>query len=140
MFFSLKIVPSIRIEPPKVVSPPLPSEAPHKVASGHVFSTSDTVFDFSEYEANLDKYRLFKTKTFTVTGSKWDKLSQSRQVCLGAQTSIDRLYWLLETAKTWSGPISIALFVPDIEFHISKIYLSFIRRCYPAIREQVKKA
>lgn len=92
---------------------------------------------FSEYEAGLDKYRLFKSKMFVLTGSKWAELSKSRQVCLGAQTSIDRLHWILQTVKNWSGPLSIALFVPDIEFQISKIYLSFIRRCFPGVKEQV---
>jgi hypothetical protein len=96
-----------------------------------------TIFDFDEFQANLDKYRKFKTKMFTVTGSKWGQLSKLRHVCLGAQTSIDRLYWLLETVKTWSGPISIALFVPDVEFHISKVYINYIRRCFPRVKEQV---
>ena len=92
---------------------------------------------FSEYEASLDKYRLFKSRMFVVTGSKWDELSRSRQVCLGAQTSIDKLHWILQTVTNWSGPVSIALFVPDIEFHISQVYLNFSRRCFPAIKEQV---
>ena len=38
----------------------------------------------------LDKYRLFKSHMFHIKGDAWAELSQKRQVCLGAQTSLDR--------------------------------------------------
>ena len=102
-------------------------------------SLEETVFNFSENESHLDMYKMFKTKMFTVTGTKWADLSQSRQVCLGTQTSIDRLYWLPEMVKTWSGPISLTLFVPSIEYHISKVYLRYIRQCFLTVKEQVNQ-
>jgi hypothetical protein len=40
-------------------------------------------------------------------------------VCLATQTSIDRAHWLLKTVETWTGPISVAIFTPDLEFDIS---------------------
>jgi len=41
-------------------------------------------------EGVLDKYRMFKSHMFHVKGEAWSELSQKRQVCLGAQTSLDR--------------------------------------------------
>lgn len=38
----------------------------------------------------LDKYRMFKSHMFHIKGEAWPELSQKRQVCLGAQTSLDR--------------------------------------------------
>ena len=38
----------------------------------------------------LDKYRMFKSHMFHIKGEAWAELSQKRQVCLGAQTSLDR--------------------------------------------------
>ncbi len=91
----------------------------------------------SEFEFQFDRYRLFKTRNFYATGHKWDELSRNRKVCLGAQTSLDRLYWLLETIENWSGPISISLFAPDVEYQASILFISYLRRCFPSIRDQV---
>ncbi|XP_059082616.1 beta-1,4-glucuronyltransferase 1-like [Tigriopus californicus] len=107
--------------------------------SGLSMSANESEFaiDFDEERTFLDRYRMFKTSLFTVTGTKWNELSRSRKVCLGAQTSIDRASWLIEIVKNWSGPVSIALFTPDVEFHISKIYIKYMQRCFPKIKEQV---
>eukprot|EP00095_Tigriopus_kingsejongensis_P007170 maker-scaffold211_size255937-snap-gene-1.15 protein:Tk07170 transcript:maker-scaffold211_size255937-snap-gene-1.15-mRNA-1 annotation:"n-acetyllactosaminide beta- -n-acetylglucosaminyltransferase-like" len=108
--------------------------------STNIYSSSnmsDFVINFNEERAFFDKSRMFKTSMFTVSGSKWDELSRTRQVCLGAQTSIDRASWLIEMVKTWSGPMSIALFTPDVEFHISKVFIKYLHRCFPKIKEQV---
>ena len=74
---------------------------------------------------------------FSVAGSDWSQLSRSRLVCLGAQTSLDRLYELIELVTPWSGPISISVFVPDIELALTLNYIQYLRSCYPAIQRQV---
>ena len=74
---------------------------------------------------------------FSVAGSDWSQLSRSRLVCLGAQTSLDRLYELTELVTPWSGPISISVFVPDIELALALHYIQYLRSCYPAIQRQV---
>ena len=38
----------------------------------------------------VDKYRMFKSHMFHVKGEAWAELSRNRQLCLGAQTSLDR--------------------------------------------------
>lgn len=84
-----------------------------------------------------DKFRMFRSHMFTVTGDAWSHLSSSRLLCLGAQTSVDRLYELTELVTNWSGPMSIAVFVPHIELGISLRYIQYLRGCHPSIRSQV---
>ena len=88
-------------------------------------------------EGVFDQFRKFKTHMFSVTGTDWASLSSSRLLCLGAQTSVDRLYELAELVTNWSGPMSISVFVPDIELGIAVKYIQYLRSCYPAIKRQV---
>ena len=74
---------------------------------------------------------------FSLAGSDWSQLSRSRLVCLGAQTSLDRLDELTELVTPWSGPVSISVFVPDIELALALKYIQYLRSCYPAIHRQV---
>ena len=84
-----------------------------------------------------DQLRQFKTHMFSLTGSDWANLSSSRLLCLGAQTSVDRLYELTELVTNWSGPMSISVFAPDVELGIAIKYIQYLRSCYPAIEAQV---
>jgi hypothetical protein len=59
------------------------------------------------------------------------------QVCLATQTSVDRIFWLLNTTESWSGPISIAIFCPDVEYDVAVTFIAFLTECYPKIRQQV---
>ena len=86
----------------------------------------------------MDRKGLYKSRSFVATGADWDSLSERRQLCLGSQTSLDRLYWLPEILRRWSGPISITLFVPDVEFGLAEIYLKYLWLCFPSISEQVE--
>merc|ERR1719278_2429312 len=88
-------------------------------------------------EGVLDKYRMFKSHMFHIKGEAWAELSQKRQVCLGAQTSLDRLDQLVELASTWSGPMSIAVFAPAQELPLAQRYVDYLRRCQRAISKQV---
>ena len=44
---------------------------------------------------------------------------------------------VIDTLCRWSGPISVALFLPDVEFSIGLVFIEFLRNCYPAVRDQV---
>jgi len=88
-------------------------------------------------EGVLDKYRMFKSHMFHIKGEAWAELSQKRQVCLGAQTSLDRLDQLVELASTWTGPMSIAVFAPAQELPLAQRYLDYLRRCHRSISKQV---
>eukprot|EP00088_Acartia_fossae_P029166 TRINITY_DN29996_c0_g1_i9.p1 TRINITY_DN29996_c0_g1~~TRINITY_DN29996_c0_g1_i9.p1 ORF type:complete len:523 (-),score=67.62 TRINITY_DN29996_c0_g1_i9:482-2050(-) len=87
-------------------------------------------------EGVLDKFRLFKKHAFAKTGKNWSNLSQ-RNICLGSQTSVDRLHHLVDILSGWTGPLSLAVFVPDIELAIAKRYISFLTKCFPNIDQQV---
>ena len=93
-------------------------------------------FNFKQENGVYDKWRLFKVNYFVLTGEKW-KDQSSRSTCLASQASVDRLYWLYTLVNHWDGPISIAVFVPDIEYSIAKSLLSFFTRCFPAIAERI---
>ena len=85
----------------------------------------------------FDKFRRFQSHMFHVVGKAWSTLSSTRALCMGAQTSVDRLYELVELVKNWSGPMSIAVFVPDIELAVGLRYIQYLRSCNPAIEKQV---
>ena len=86
--------------------------------------------------STFDQRHLFKIKSFLITGDNWRTLSAERKLCLGAQASIDKLFWILETVKNWSGPFSIAIFTPHYDYHISLKYIEYLRYCFPKVREQ----
>ena len=55
----------------------------------------------------FDKWRLYKTHHFVSVADNLTLMNKDRNVCLAAQTSLDRLYSLTETLEQWSGPVSI---------------------------------
>ena len=86
-----------------------------------------------EKEGVWDERRQFKTQLFAVTGSQWSALSSTRLLCLGAQTSLDRLHHLTELLTNWSGPVSISVFTPDIELGLTVTYIQYLQSCLPAM-------
>ena len=115
---------------------PRPEGGAQVTSDNNVPASSDAIsLDLSR--GVWDKFRMFRSHMFTVTGDAWTGLSASRLLCLGAQTSVDRLYELTELVTNWSGPMSIAVFVPHIELGISLRYIQYLRGCHPAIRSQV---
>ena len=76
----------------------------------------------------FDKWRLYKTHSFVHVGNNLTILNQERNVCLAAQTSLDRLYSLTETLEHWSGPVSIGKYEGDnlwIIQHFTNIKMGF---------------
>ena len=39
--------------------------------------------------------------------------------------------------RKWTGPISVAIFVTEIELDAATMYVHYIRYCYPAIKNRV---
>ena len=96
-----------------------------------------TYYNFSTEESTPDRSKRYRSKLFAVTAANWMNLVRDRKVTLGAQGSIQSLHWLIGLTENWSGPISIGLFVPGIEYGISWVYLSYLRMCVPSIGNQV---
>ena len=87
-------------------------------------------------EAVFDRWRLFKIHNFGVKAERWAELA-GQPVCLATHTTLDRMHWVVQLANRWSGPVSVALFVPDVEFGIAETFLEWLRSCYPEVRYRV---
>ncbi|XP_037084726.1 uncharacterized protein LOC119105362 [Pollicipes pollicipes] len=65
------------------------------------------------------------------------RLATEYSVTLATQASLDRLSQLAELAERWTGPISAAVFAPDVEHALVRTYVAYLRRCSAAVRERV---
>ncbi|KAF4517163.1 hypothetical protein B566_EDAN006462, partial [Ephemera danica] len=97
----------------------------------------------SQLQLNLhlgrwDSRRLYRFFDWAVVGSRYVQLSEHYSVCLATQSSLDRLFSLVQVAHQWAGPISASIFIssPD-ELKIIKLYMKFLIRCYSPVRERV---
>ena len=72
-----------------------------------------------------------------LVGRKYRQLSQITGITITTQTSVERLYWLVESTTTWTGPVSVVVFVPDKEFDVAQLYISYLRSCFTNIRDNV---
>ncbi len=59
-------------------------------------------------------------------------------MCIGTHASVERMHWLVQVANRWAAPISLTLFVPDVEFAVARLFIEFLRNCYPAVRDRVR--
>ncbi|XP_076040898.1 beta-1,4-glucuronyltransferase 1-like [Oratosquilla oratoria] len=85
----------------------------------------------------LDKSKSFKTHRHVVTGDLWRKKSHSRKTCLSTQVSADLLFNVARQAETWTGPISVAVFVPAEDYTVAFLMMHYLRTCFPSVRERV---
>lgn len=84
-----------------------------------------------------DASRKFKIHDNVIVGDRFVELSRELDVTLATQSSFDRLHWLAKSLKTWSGAVSVAVFVPDIELDAALLYITSLRKCSPPLRQQV---
>ena len=54
-------------------------------------------------------------------------MSRELGVTIVTQASVDKLHWVVDTVTTWQGPVSVVVFVPDKEFDIAQLYISYLR-------------
>ncbi|XP_059482374.1 beta-1,4-glucuronyltransferase 1 isoform X2 [Neocloeon triangulifer] len=132
-----------RVLPAMLAPPPGPPGAKPRPSVPPVSNASEDGPVKEEFSVNLqlgrwDARRLYKMFDWTSVGAKYVELSQRFCVCLATQSSLDRLFSLAQVAHQWAGPISVALFIasPD-ELKIAKVYVKFIRNCYPTVRDRV---
>lgn len=85
-----------------------------------------------------DARRLYKMFDSVVVGSEYPALSESNLVCIATQSSVEKLYSLVQVAHYWTGPISVAVFAAgDEDFIVFQQYLTYLRKCYEPVRERV---
>ncbi|XP_068247479.1 beta-1,4-glucuronyltransferase 1-like isoform X2 [Palaemon carinicauda] len=77
------------------------------------------------------------TQAFVHRGDDWDNLVSSWPVCLSTQASVDLLFWVGEHVKTWSGPVSVAVYVPDSDLYVAMKMIEMMLSCNAGVRKQV---
>lgn len=85
-----------------------------------------------------DNKRLYKIFDFALVGEKFEQLSEKYLVTLATQTSVERLHFLTQVTKHWTGPLSVAVFASGAdEFRILQHYITYLRLCYDNIRDNI---
>ncbi|KAJ9601079.1 hypothetical protein L9F63_000814, partial [Diploptera punctata] len=65
------------------------------------------------------------------------KISNIYNVCLATQSSLERLYSLVEVTDHWKASVSVSVFIGGSDFPLLKSYISYLRHCFPRIRDYV---
>lgn len=85
-----------------------------------------------------DNQHLFKFYDFLIIGKKFNELSKKYTVCLATQSSIEKLYSIVQVSQNWNGPISLSIYTAgDDEFIIFQLYFNYLYNCYSTIRENL---
>ncbi|GBO04498.1 Beta-1,4-glucuronyltransferase 1 [Araneus ventricosus] len=95
---------------------------------------SSFVFNFNQSSSRTDTKRTYIIHDAVVVGNAYGTYGQSAYVTLATQCSVDRLHMLFELADIWRAPMSIAVFVPGVDFYIAKVYIAYLRLCSQVIR------
>jgi len=82
------------------------------------------------------KYR-YKFLDFIWPGDKFLELSKKYTVTIASQSSLEKLYSVVEMSRHWTGPISLAVFVAGEEFRLTGLYISYLRHCFPHVKDQI---
>lgn len=60
-----------------------------------------------------------------------NSVTNSLYVSLAVQSSVQRLHSLPWIIRSWTGPISLAIFVPGEDYTVFTLMIRYIRRCMP---------
>ncbi|XP_018018045.1 beta-1,4-glucuronyltransferase 1 [Hyalella azteca] len=96
-----------------------------------------SAFTVDVFSGRWDTRREYKIHDSVYRGPRYPTLARESQVTLATQSSVDRLFWLVQVARHWLGPISIAVFTPDVEFGIAKEYLKYLISCFPYVGDKI---
>ncbi|KDR14680.1 hypothetical protein L798_11452 [Zootermopsis nevadensis] len=99
--------------------------------------TNGTVFRVDLRLGRWDSRHLYKLYDFALPGDRYAELSEKYSVCLATQSSLEKLQSLVQVAHHWTGPISAAVFAAGDEYSLVQLYVAFLRRCYPVVRDRV---
>eukprot|EP00096_Caligus_rogercresseyi_P012496 TRINITY_DN524_c0_g1_i1.p1 TRINITY_DN524_c0_g1~~TRINITY_DN524_c0_g1_i1.p1 ORF type:complete len:453 (+),score=78.30 TRINITY_DN524_c0_g1_i1:95-1453(+) len=120
----------LSLETSKTVQPSTPR--------GELVSREVFLKDIEPDKGVWDKWHKFKSHYFVHTGKNWGELSGNRSTCLATQSTVDRLSDLVDLIEYWKGPLSLAIFVPDIEYTIvSRLLNEHLLKCYESLERIV---
>ena len=100
-------------------------------------TTNTSIFHIDLRLGRWDSRHLYKLFDFALTGERYAELSEKYSVCLATQSSIEKLQSLVQVAHHWTGPISAAVFAAGDEYPLLQLYIAFLRRCFPVVRDRV---
>lgn len=95
---------------------------------------SSSVFNFNQSSSRTDSKRTYIIHDNVIVGNAYGHYGDSAYVTLTTQCSVDKLNMLFEMGDTWRAPMSIAVFVPGLDFYIAKVYIAYLRLCSQVIR------
>jgi len=84
-----------------------------------------------------DSKHRYKFLDFIWPGNKFLELSQKYIVSIATQSSLEKLHSIVEMSRHWTGPISLAVFVAGEEFLLTETYISYLRQCFPQVKDQI---
>ncbi|TRY72045.1 hypothetical protein TCAL_10867, partial [Tigriopus californicus] len=70
-------------------------------------------------------------------GSQWLDLSQNSKVTLFTHTSMEYMGSLVRFAEQWQGPLSVAIYVPGVDFHLTKLYINYLQDCHSQLMSRM---
>lgn len=80
----------------------------------------------------------FKYFNNIIIGEKFTEVSEQYSVCLATQSSLEKLFSLVQVSLHWEGPISAAVFAAgDDELNLLLLYIVYLRSCYNEIKDRV---
>ncbi|XP_042884097.1 beta-1,4-glucuronyltransferase 1-like [Penaeus japonicus] len=85
----------------------------------------------------LDNSGYYKSHYFVWPGTHWEEATSKSKVCLLAQGGVDRIFWVVRQAEAFAGPVSMAVLVAGSEYAVALEMVSYMRRCFPAVRKWV---
>ncbi|XP_059097921.1 beta-1,4-glucuronyltransferase 1-like [Tigriopus californicus] len=70
-------------------------------------------------------------RMFAIVGSAWQSLSHQSVVTLCTQGNLDYMGNLPYLGSRWKGPMSIAIYVPGIDWDLTRMFVEHLNHCYP---------
>lgn len=97
--------------------------------------------DLLNMDLNLGRWddnRKFKLFDNVVVGDRYIVQNNIHKTCLATQSSLEKLYSIIEVSNNWNGPISLAVFAAyEEELNSLLMYILYLRKCDKKIRENV---
>lgn len=122
-----------RTEQERERAPPPPCAKEREIENlQKIFNTMDLQL------GRWDNRRMYKLFDNVIVGSRFTELNEQFLTTLATQSSLDKLNSLIQVAKHWNGPISVAVFaVGDDELTRLLFYIIYLRQCFLDIQEKV---
>jgi N-acetyllactosaminide beta-1,3-N-acetylglucosaminyltransferase len=95
------------------------------------------VFNSNWSLSRSDSKHRYKFLDFISSGNKFLELSKKYTVTIATQSSLEKLHYIVEVSRQWTGPISLAVFVAGEEYRLTEVYISYLRQCFTHVKDQI---